>query len=309
MSEIFLGVDGGGTKTSYCLEKDDEKFELIGKTLHLKQISREDFIKRFKYTIESLCIKAKINISDITYSFIALPGFGQFPDDKNFILSSIKEILKSQNFSVDNDCVNGWAGSLNAEPGINLVLGTGSIGFGIDDYGNKMQCGGWGYFIGDEGSGYYIGKKLINIFSKMSDGRYDKTLLYDKIKNKINITDDYEVIAKSMNMSRDEIASLSVLLLDAVNENDKYALDIINDIAEEASLIINTLANKLDFRDDIRVSYSGGIFKLGSILIESIKKRLDKNISIIPPYAGPTEGSLILAKKIYRYGDNWYINK
>lgn len=308
MKEIFLGVDGGGTKTSYFLENDEKKYEVIGKTLHLKQISRDEFINRFSFDIESLCKKAKINVKDITYSFIALPGFGQFPEDEDFIMENIRKTLKSDDFSVDNDSVNGWAGSLNAKPGINLVLGTGSIAFGIDDNGNKMRCGGWGYFVGDEGSGYYIGKKIINIFSKMSDGRYEKTLIYDKVKERMQLIDDYDVITKSINMSRDEIASLSVILGDAIKDNDKYAIELLDDLTDEVSLIINTMAEKMYFEDVIKVSYSGGVFKLGNILIKSIQDKLNKNIKIVSPFVGPSEGALILAKKIYKYGENNYIS-
>lgn len=308
MKEIFLGVDGGGTKTSYFLENGGKKYEVIGKTLHLKQISRDEFINRFSYDIESLCKKAKINVKEITYSFIALPGFGQFPEDEDFIMENIRKTLKSDDFSVDNDSVNGWAGSLNAKPGINLVLGTGSIAFGIDDKGNKMRCGGWGYFVGDEGSGYYIGKKIINIFSKMSDGRYEKTLIYDKVKERMQLIDDYDVITKSINMSRDEIASLSVILGDAIKDNDKYAIELLDDLTDEVSLIINTMAEKMYFEDVIKVSYSGGVFKLGNILIKSIQDKLNKNIKIVSPFVGPSEGALILARKIYKYGENNYIS-
>lgn len=306
MKEIFLGVDGGGTKTSYFLENDGKKYEVIGKTLHLKQISRDEFLKRFSFAVESLCEKAKIGVEDITYSFIALPGFGQFPEDEGFIMENIRKTLKTDDFSVDNDCVNGWAGSLNAKPGINLVLGTGSIAFGIDEKGNKMSCGGWGYFVGDEGSGYYIGKQIINIFSKMSDGRYEKTLIYEKVKELMQLKDDYDIITKSVNMSRDEVASLSVILGDAIKCNDKYAMELLNDLTDEASLIINTLADKMYFEDVIKVSYSGGVFKLGNILVKSIQDKLNKNITIVSPFAGPNEGALILAKKIYKYGDNGY---
>lgn len=308
MKEIYLGVDGGGTKTSYFLEKNGKKFEVIGKTLHLKQISREDFIKRFNLAIKSLCEKADINVTDITYSFIALPGFGQFPEDEDFILTNLRKSLMTDDFSVDNDCVNGWAGSLNAQPGINLVLGTGSIGFGIDDEGNKLSCGGWGYFVGDEGSGYYLGKKIINIFSKMSDGRYEKTLIYDKVKEKMKLEDDYDIITKSVNMSRDEIASLSTILGEAIENKDKYAMALLDDLANEASLIINTMACKMHFKDKVIVSYSGGIFNLGNILIKAIQDKLNENVIIVSPYAGPSEGALILAKNFYKFGKNHYIN-
>ena len=141
--EIFLGVDGGGTKTAFILEKDGEQFLHREGTIHLNQVSREEFKKRIKNAVEILIEKANIINKDISYTFVSVPGYGQYPEDEAFIDESLKEILGTDNFKVGNDCLNAWAGSLNAKPGINLILGTGSIGFGLDEKGKTLRCGGW----------------------------------------------------------------------------------------------------------------------------------------------------------------------
>ena len=82
---------------------------------------------------------------------------------------------------------------------------------------------------------------------KINDGRYEKTLIYDKVKEKMQLKDDYDIIIKSINMSRDEVASLSVILGHSIEDNDKYAIALLNDLTDEASLIINILADKMDF--------------------------------------------------------------
>lgn len=126
--------------------------------------------------------KGGINPSDITYSFISITGYGQYPDTEEYINEGIRRFVNSDRFSIDNDCVNGWAGSLNGNPGINIVLGTGAIGYGVDINCNSMRCSGWGPLIGDEASGYWIGLKLLNLFTKMSDGRLEKDSIYDLVK-------------------------------------------------------------------------------------------------------------------------------
>lgn len=302
-AKIFLGIDGGGTKTAFILEVGDKFYEHIEKTLHLKQVSREIFLQRLKSGIESVCSKACVEVGDILYTFMAMPGFGQFPEDEDFILGSLEEILGSNNFKVGNDCVNGWAASLNATAGINLVLGTGSIGFGVDDKKNTLICGGWGPFIGDEASGYYIGKKILNIFSKMSDGRLEKTPLYSYVREEFNIKEDFDIITKALAMDRDEIAALAKVLPKCLKDGDKNALTIIDDVSKEASLIINTLVKRLDFERDIKVSYSGGVFKLGDVLLGKIKEYVDDRVKIVAPFASPSVGSLILAKNYYEKGD------
>lgn len=300
---IFLGIDGGGTKTAFILENEGEIFEHKEKTLHLKQVSRDVFVERLNSGINKVCEMAGVKVKDIVYTFMAMPGFGQFPEDEDFILENLEKTLESTNFKVGNDCVNGWAGSLNASPGINLVLGTGSIAFGVDDDGKSLMCGGWGPYIGDEASGYYIGKKILNVFTKISDKRLEKSPIYDLIKKEMKIEDDFEIISKSMAMERDELANLSKLLSKALEENDKNALDIIDTCAKEAALMINTLIKDLNFKEEVKVSYSGGVFKIGQILIEKIKEYADDRVCIVKPYADPSTGSLILAKRYYEKGE------
>ena len=64
-----------------------------------------------------------------------------------------------------------------------------------------------------------------------------------------------------------------------------------------AASTINTLAKRLDFDGEVLAYYSGGFFNLGDALIGQIEKYLNPNIELIEPYADPTQGALILAKK------------
>ena len=298
--DIYLGVDGGGTKTAFILEKDGEVFLHKEGTIHLSQISREEFKKRIGNAVENLTKQAGISSDEIAYIFVSVPGYGQYPEDEAFIDESLREILGTDNFKVGNDCLNAWAGSLNAKPGINLILGTGSIGFGLDDKGNSLRCGGWGPLISDESSGYYLGLRLINYFTKQSDGRIPKTMLYDLMKEELKITDDFEIIPMAEGMTRDELASVSKILGKLIENKDECALELIDKAGYEAALTINTLAKNLNFEGKVLASYSGGVFNLGEALIVKIKQYLDSNIDLVKPYADPTQGALILAKKFFQ---------
>lgn len=302
MKNVFLGIDGGGTKTAFLLEKDGKIFECVQKTIHPMQTTEEEFTQRFTDGIDDIIKKAGIEIKDIDYTFVAVPGFGQYPETEDFVISTIEKILGSKNFQVGNDSLNAWAGSLNAKPGINLILGTGSMGYGRDEKGNSAVCGGWGPLLGDEASGFYIGKKILNYFTKMSDGRIGKTPLYYLVKEELNLEKDIDIISKVQNMKRDEIGDLGKLISKALEEKDPIALAIVDDVAMEASLIINTLVRDLRFNSKVRVSYSGGVYKIGPALLDKIKSYVKEDIDLVEPLYSPVQGSLILAKKIYKEG-------
>lgn len=295
---IFLGVDGGGTKTAFLLDVDGERYEDKQITIHPKQVSKEEYFDIMEHGIKNVCEKANINPAQIEYTFVAAPGYGQYPDTESYIQEGIRRVLGNDNFTVENDCVNGWAGSLNAKEGINIVIGTGAIGYGRDKDGNSMRCSGWGPFLGDEASGYWIGTKLLNIFTKMSDGRIEKTKIYDLVKDKLGLKEDYEIFDVTDKMKREEIADLSKILQVTLEEDDPNAIAILDEIAEEIALVINAIIKNLNFGDTVDVSFSGGVTNLGEVLFDKIKSKVSSNVNIIDPYASPVEGSVILAKNI-----------
>lgn len=294
--EIYLGVDGGGTKTAFLLDVDGKRFESKQITIHPKQVTKQQFFEIMKLGVGDVCRKAGIDPEEILYTFVAAPGYGQYPDTEAYIDEGIREAIDSDRFTVANDCVNGWAGSLNAKPGINLVLGTGQIGYGVDEEGNSMRSGGWGPLLGDEASGYYIGLKLLNHFTKMSDGRSDKTILYDTIREKLDLKEDMEIIDKAEKMKRDEIASLSRIFAEALDKEDPYCKELLEEISKEAAAVIDSIIKGLNFKEEVKVSYSGGVFNLGDRLIKRIEEKSKNKIKIEKPYTDPSEGALILAK-------------
>lgn len=294
--EIYLGVDGGGTKTAFLLDVDGKRFESKQITIHPKQVTKQQFFEIMKLGVGDVCRKAGIDPEEILYTFVAAPGYGQYPDTEAYIDEGIREAIDSDRFTVANDCVNGWAGSLNAKPGINLVLGTGQIGYGVDEEGNSMRSGGWGPLLGDEASGYYIGLKLLNHFTKMSDGRSDKTILYDIIREKLDLKEDMEIIDKAEKMKRDEIASLSRIFAEALDKEDPYCKELLDEISKEAAAVIDSIIKGLNFKEEVKVSYSGGVFNLGDRLIKKIEEKSKNKIKIEKPYTDPSEGALILAK-------------
>lgn len=295
--KIFFGVDGGGTKTAFALEVGGQKYTCKKSTIHPRQVGgAENFKKIFEEALDELTEKAGISPKDIDSSFIAVPGYGQYPETEEKIDQILTELLESKNFYVGNDCVNGRAGSLNGKEGVNLVLGTGQIAFGVDKNGKSMRSGGRGPFLGDEGSGYYIGKKILNLFTKMSDGRIEKSFLYDAVREKLSLKDDMEIIDLAEKMSRTEVASLSRLLSEGLERGDSYCLEILEDLGYQSALTIDSIINALDFSSPTKVSYSGGIFNLGEDLLDAIRKNLKNDVEIVAPFADPLEGSLILAR-------------
>ncbi|MGO1368439.1 MAG: N-acetylglucosamine kinase [Senegalia sp. (in: firmicutes)] len=305
----FLGVDGGGSTTEFILinETGEVLSKKLKETCHYKNTSFDTFKRVLKEGVDDICESSNIKINDIDYSYLGIPGYGEISADMPILEDIIEDILKGTNFKIGNDSEVGWAGSLAAMPGINIVAGTGAIGFGMDEFGKTARASGWGHFIGDEGSAYWLALKVLEYFSKESDGRLEKTPLYNILKDHFNLEDDFDLIdimTKDENIKRSELAKLAKILTKAVEKKDIYALEIYRKAAYEHFLTIRTVIERLHFdkNSKIKVSYSGGVFKAGKFILEPLRDYLDKldaNIELIAPILSPIKGAALYASKLY----------
>lgn len=303
--KIYLGIDAGGTSTDFSISDENGHILIEDKceTIHIKQVSKDIIEKRLFTTINKMIQKINSSIDNIECIFAGLPGFGEFPEVETLFTNLLKKLTGKNNFKLGNDCVSGWAGSQAAKPGVNMVLGTGSIAFGVDYKGNEERSSGWGPYCGDEGSGYWLGRETIFLFGKESDGRAEKGALYKLIKEEFNLVKDFDFIQKvlELNDDRTKIADFSKLLTKAANDGDKEAIKIIKKAAYESAIAIKAVIEKLNFEDNekIYISYSGGVFNIGKLLTDEISELLsdDERIEIIDSILSPKRGSVLMALK------------
>lgn len=300
--KYYLGIDGGGTSTEYTLI--DEHGNVIENymtgTTHLMQISEDVFKSRLKEGIDTCINNANIKLSDISYTFAGIPGYGEFEDKIDFVDETLEEVLNSDNFTIGNDCVAGWAGGLACQSGINIVSGTGSIGYGRDDKGTEIRAGGWGDFCGDEGSAYWLGKYMIELFAKQSDGRIQRDKLYGIVKRELELETDFSIISyvlDELKMDRTAIADLAKLLYRAALEGDVSAINAYRDAAYELFLLAYAIANELSFESRIPVSVSGGVFKVGKLILDPLEELLkqDGRFMLIKQKTTPARGAALFA--------------
>ncbi len=299
----FLGIDGGGTKTAF--EIIDENGNILSSiktsTCDYLQIGKENFGKMIGEGALGACEKANISMSDVDFTCIGVPSFGEIASDVPELIAKAKEALRSDRVECVNDVEVAWAGSLACKPGINILAGTGSMAYGADQKNNSVRVGGWGCFCGDEGSAYWLGKKLIELFSKQADGRIPKGRTYDIVCKKFGLTSDFDFISVVLNdleCKRDEIAKLQLLLNEAADQGDVYAVEMYKQAACELGLIVAAVIGKLDFNADetIKVSYSGGIFKAGDLIFAPLKEYLrDHDITYSEPLLSPVSGAALKA--------------
>ena len=303
---MYLGVDGGGTKTALCLLREDgrvaaetqapscyyftEGIDLVGRVL--------------RQGIDEVCEMASVTPADVRYAFFGLPTYGEVSGDLPALDAIPGEVLGHGRYACDNDTVCGWAGSLGGIDGINVVSGTGSITYG-QRAANGVRVGGWGELFGDEGSAYWIAIKGLNAFSRMGDGRLPAGPLRETLRTHLALEADLDLVDVVLNRwqgDRSKIAALCPVIAGVAEAGDEHAALILSEAAHELAGLVDTTRRLLDFGpdEDVPVSYSGGVFNARPVVegFETALGHLHHGYELREPLYAPVVGAAIYAAKL-----------
>ena len=305
---VFLGVDGGGTKTALCLLNGEGRLLAQARAPSCYYFTEGiGLVARvLRQGVDEVCRQANITPGDVDYAFFGLPGYGEASGDVPALDAAPHEVLGHDRYFCDNDMVCGWAGSLGAADGINVISGTGSMTYGERDGASPgVRVGGWGELFGDEGSAYWIAIRGLSAFSKMSDGRLPVGPLHAMLREHLDLTADLDLVDVVLNRwqgERGEIASLSPIIVEAASTGDECAAEIIAEAARELANIVDVTRRRLAFGPDeeVPVSYSGGVFNARPILsgFETSLASLYGGYELRKPLYPPVIGAALYAARL-----------
>lgn len=275
---MFLGVDGGGTKTAYVLidAAGSLRARHLGPSVsHLAEgfdPARELLIAG----IDAVLASAQIGPSLLSFSFLGLPAYGEDSATTSLMDAMPAARLNPERYRCGNDMICSWAGSLACSDGISVIAGTGSMAYG-QYAGRCARCGGWGEIIGDEGSAYWIAREGMNLFSRMSDGRSERGPLYEKVRSRFGIALDLDLCAHiycvDAGKSRSTFAQFAPLVHEAAQAGDVEAAAIFQRAAGELLQCVTAARQSLQVPEEavLPVSHSGGVFEGATLLLDEFR--------------------------------------
>ncbi|USQ96297.1 N-acetylglucosamine kinase [Caulobacter sp. RL271] len=303
----FLGVDGGGTKTAFVLT-DAEGRELArhegGSSYHI-QIGFEALHTLLHDGVAAVLAEAGATPQDVIFAFFGLPAHGEDSQVQPFLDVIPEAVLGHQRYACGNDMICGWAGSLGGGDGINIVAGTGSIGYG-ERQGRSARGGGWGEVFSDEGSAYWIAVQGLNAFSRMADGRLPRGPLHEILTRELELASDLDICAFVYAKSapqRDRIAALSRLVARAAARGDVAARRIFEEAGRELAAIVESIRKRLGYEpgETVDLSYSGGVFQGGEPILAPFRQQLlahSPDYRLVEPRFTPAIGAALYAARL-----------
>ncbi|MGP4081031.1 N-acetylglucosamine kinase [Pseudalkalibacillus sp. R45] len=294
----YLGIDGGGSKTTVSLVDDRGKLIACHHGGPSNPVSVA--FKKIEKTIDDLFGQLKQNHPE-PFSQIKSVCAGIAGTENNHSKDELRLLLKSKfpkgtTVQLCHDALTALYSGTNGEPGIVNIAGTGSITFGVTADKNVVRSGGWGYLLDHTGSGFGIGRLALQKVFEAYDGFIQPTMLTDFVLKRFGISSPPELISViyGTSESRSRIASVCEDVFAAARSNDQEAVDIVKQAADEiAKSISHIIHNHFKELDQTNVVLTGSVFKSSDLLLPLLQKNLPDDVKLILPKSPPVVGSVI----------------
>jgi N-acetylmuramic acid 6-phosphate etherase len=263
--DLFLGIDGGGTKTQVLLgKKVASGWEILGRgqagPSNIHGVGFETATNHLRDGIETAFRQAGLRMGRVDSICFGLAGAGR-EEDRNRIQVWAEKIGFAQRVRVVGDVEL----ILGNHSGIALVCGTGSIVWGRNTEGQTARAGGWGPLLGDETSGYGLVLQAIRAVLRSHENRGPETILKSKLLTAFGVDSPPKLISliHGGEWDRTRIATVASTILDANEEGDPVAMKLIGEL--QAELIESVLS----VREQLKLSGTCSLFLTGGLILNS----------------------------------------
>ncbi|MEP6904047.1 MAG: BadF/BadG/BcrA/BcrD ATPase family protein [Actinomycetota bacterium] len=274
LHNLYLGVDGGGTKTHIAIINQEQQLvcEGFAGASNPLRVGIETAVTNIVAAINSACDSAEINRGDIVSATLGLAGVRR-ADLRQRIRERFTQTLRIKKVEVTTDAEIALFGIGKNKAGLVIIAGTGSVCIGQNSKGVKFSAGGWGPLAGDEGGGSGIALNALHKIAKASDGRGKPTRLSD-------IAVDYFRAGKLENLSvaiyapqvdNARIAGFARFVGETALTGDEVAIEILGEAGFELGLAAYAVIKKLNLqRGKVPIGLVGSVFKSGNLVTDSL---------------------------------------
>ena len=270
-----IGIDAGGTKTIGILYKETQTIDRGKGEMGNPIVNFDTAVNNVIQVIENLLFKNKVNYSNISYISIGMAGASTLIPE---LTSAFTKKLHCK-FSIESDLKMSHIATFKNKDGNLFIAGTGSslLCRKNDQF---IQKGGWGHILGDEGSGYWIGKQILKTYINFLDYNESPMDFLDLLPTIQQIFPNRQSIINTVyNSPKTEVAKLATLYLDYSNNL------FLTSIAKQAGKDIAKALLSCNQEDNIIVSFEGSVIKNNCHVLNSILTEIEshnKTLTIIP---------------------------
>ncbi len=297
----LLGIDGGQSETRCVVGRRDGTIVANGTGSAVDHVLVPGGEARVTLALTSASRAAVQSLAPepVETVFLALSGVVPPGPEADAVFRIAREVWPHASIHLSHDLRAAWAGAFALSPGIVVVAGSGSAAFGVSPDGREARAGGWGYLLGDEGAGWWIGREAIAAALRAQDGTGPATRLTARLPAHYGVSGVGE-IAKGVyaeRLNRTAVAGASRLVLEAAAEGDVVSQSLVQRAVDALTVLVDAVSRNLDWHRTVRVATAGGLWQ-AAVLREAFAhalKTASEDFILMAPTFPPSVGAFLLA--------------
>ena len=266
-----IGIDAGGTKTTGILYKQTQKVDEYTGEMGNPIVDFDLAVSNVMQVIETLLSKNRLVYSDIFSISIGMAGAGTLLPELN---AAFKHKIQCR-FTVDSDLKMSHIATFKNNDGNLFIAGTGSSLLSRQK-GQFVQKGGWGHILGDEGSGYWLGKEILKAYIHYIDFSESMELVPTL---KEHFPDRSSIIQTVYSKPKTEVAKLATLYT-SFEENQ-----FLHSLAIQAGRDIAKTLLSCNEDTDVAVAFEGSVIQKNAVVFDSFMEEMKsakKTVQLLP---------------------------
>ncbi|MFN8471620.1 MAG: BadF/BadG/BcrA/BcrD ATPase family protein [Anaerolineae bacterium] len=286
---IVLGLDAGGTRVTAMAADGDGRVlgEGYGGPANPRAVPWETAVASLLTAADQALDRASLS-GVVDMAVVGMAG-ATTPEIQAAYAGRLETAGLALRVRVVEDARIALAGATQSGEGVILISGTGVNAFGALD-GRTARASGWGYLVGDEGSGFDIGRRAISAVLWAYDGRGPATTLSQALLAAWSVDAPEALLDRVYEIPppRDAIAALSQVVADVARDGDAVAQDIYRRAGYHLGLAAAAVVRRLGMAPaQTTIATVGGVFRAGELIRAPIRDTLHEQLGAAPTLSEP----------------------
>ena len=300
-SVALLGADAGGSHSTVVIGLADGR--LLGRAegpgASMKPGNATASAAVLAETARRAAAQAALALP-VDRAVVGAAGAGRAQEQAE-LESALRDVGLARRVRVLADAEVALSAAFGRGPGVLVNAGTGSIAYARDPHGGLHRAGGYGWQLGDEGGGYWLGRRALEAAAWAQDGRGEGSTVLARLLAALGLQHFDDLVRWTATATPAQVAALAPHVLNAAREGEAVAQRALDDAARELVALVAALEQHFPGSTPVPVAIAGGLLLVQSPLTAAFRQRLAvyvKRARLVPNRIDPAVGALKLATEL-----------
>jgi N-acetylglucosamine kinase-like BadF-type ATPase len=293
----FLGVDAGGTNTTYVLADDRRDLARVtGGTIKRMRANVEVTDENFRAALQELTAQSGVNMREVTRTCVGAAGFS-VPLVAEWIQEAFARAVGGE-LTLVGDVDVALDAAFEGGAGVLVIAGTGSNVAGRSRDGRVTTAGGWGPALADQGSGHFIGLEALRRGYLAIDEQRESQIL-DRVMEHWRLRSLEELVERANARPAPDYSELSRIVVECAAQGDGVAAAVLKQGGEDLAYLVTLVIERMHRYDreagfaDVfapQVAITGSILKSVEPVRRAMADAIQKRYAGVVVHTQPVEG-------------------